>query len=93
VDGNFITEKPSTAEKTAATGPDPPSPVIVAGLNTRNVFEGECDSRLVLRGYDECLQWLSMTSVLDAFFGGDYHSSNETLFKEVREQLHQLTIP
>lgn len=41
VDGNVITNQLSIGEKTPKTGPDPPSPAIVGGLNTHAVFEGD----------------------------------------------------
>jgi hypothetical protein len=41
VDGNLITDKLSIGGKTHETGPDPPSPATVGGLNTHNVFEGD----------------------------------------------------
>ncbi|EKM76332.1 hypothetical protein AGABI1DRAFT_78772 [Agaricus bisporus var. burnettii JB137-S8] len=64
VNGNLVTDKLSIGQKTAKTGPDPPKPATVAGLNTHNVFEGDT----------------SMTRA-DAYFGGDNHSFNETLFQ------------
>ncbi|TFK31794.1 Chloroperoxidase [Crucibulum laeve] len=41
VDGNLITNLLSIGGKTTLTGPDPPSPAIVGGLNTHAVFEGK----------------------------------------------------
>jgi len=41
VDGNLITNKLSIGRKSAKTGPDPPSPAIVGGLNTHGLFEGK----------------------------------------------------
>ena len=40
VDGNVVTNEMSIGSKSAATGPDPPAPAIVGGLNTHAVFEG-----------------------------------------------------
>ena len=40
VDGNVITNLLSIGEKSSKTGPDPPKPAIVGGLNTHAVFEG-----------------------------------------------------
>lgn len=40
VDGNQITNLLSIGGKTSFTGPDPPAPASVAGLNTHAVFEG-----------------------------------------------------
>ncbi|RXW13620.1 hypothetical protein EST38_g12234 [Candolleomyces aberdarensis] len=41
VDGNLVTDLLSIGEKTRKTGPDPPAPAIVGGLNTHAVFEGD----------------------------------------------------
>lgn len=41
VDGNVITDQLSIGGKTPQTGPDPPAPAIVGGLNTHAVFEGD----------------------------------------------------
>ncbi|TEB20542.1 hypothetical protein FA13DRAFT_1837000, partial [Coprinellus micaceus] len=41
VDGNLVTDLVSIGEKTRKTGPDPPKPAIVGGLNTHAVFEGD----------------------------------------------------
>ncbi|RXW14876.1 heme-thiolate peroxidase [Candolleomyces aberdarensis] len=41
VDGNLVTDLLSIGEKTSKTGPDPPAPAIVGGLNTHAVFEGD----------------------------------------------------
>ncbi|KAF8504021.1 Chloroperoxidase [Gautieria morchelliformis] len=41
VDGNAITNLMSIGGKSPLTGPDPPSPAIVGGLDTHAVFEGD----------------------------------------------------
>ncbi|KAF8148694.1 aromatic peroxygenase precursor [Crassisporium funariophilum] len=41
VDGNVITNQLSIGGKSKLTGPDPPAPAIVGGLNTPGVFEGD----------------------------------------------------
>jgi len=41
VDGNVVTNLLSIGGKTSFTGPDPPSPAIVGGLDTHAVFEGD----------------------------------------------------
>ncbi|KAF8989696.1 hypothetical protein BDQ17DRAFT_1547523 [Cyathus striatus] len=41
VDGNQVTNLMSIGGKTPATGPDPPKPAVVGGLNTHSVFEGD----------------------------------------------------
>ena len=40
VDGNQITNLLSIGGKSPLTGPDPPKPAIVGGLDTHAVFEG-----------------------------------------------------
>jgi hypothetical protein len=40
VDGNLITDLLSIGGKSSKTGPDPPKPAIVGGLDTHAVFEG-----------------------------------------------------
>ena len=40
VDGNPLTNLLSIGGKTPLTGPDPPKPAIVGGLDTHAVFEG-----------------------------------------------------
>ncbi|KAF9032968.1 Chloroperoxidase [Panaeolus papilionaceus] len=41
VDGNVVTNLISIGGKSSKTGPDPPPPAIVGGLNTHAVFEGD----------------------------------------------------
>jgi hypothetical protein len=41
VDGNVITDKISIGGKSPLTGPNPPAPASVAGLDTHAVFEGD----------------------------------------------------
>ncbi|KAG2003733.1 Aromatic peroxygenase [Coprinopsis cinerea AmutBmut pab1-1] len=41
VDGNLVTDLLSIGEKTRKTGPDPPPPAIVGGLNNHGTFEGD----------------------------------------------------
>ncbi|TFK18228.1 aromatic peroxygenase precursor [Coprinopsis marcescibilis] len=40
-DGNLVTDLISIGEKTTRTGPDPPRPAIVGGLNNHGTFEGD----------------------------------------------------
>ena len=40
VDGNQLTNLLSIGSKTSKTGPDPPAPATVGGLDTHGVFEG-----------------------------------------------------
>ncbi|KAF5321470.1 hypothetical protein D9619_000406 [Psilocybe cf. subviscida] len=44
VDGNLITNLLSIGGKSNLTGPDPPPPASVAGLNTHAVFEGDAST-------------------------------------------------
>ena len=48
VDGNQITNLLSIGGKTPETGPDPPKPAIVGGLDTHAVFEGAQSIRVFL---------------------------------------------
>jgi unspecific peroxygenase len=41
LDGNPITDLLSIGSKTPKTGPDPPAPAIVGGLNNHGTFEGD----------------------------------------------------
>jgi len=41
VDGNVVTNLLSIGGKTSFTGPNPPAPATVGGLNTHAVFEGD----------------------------------------------------
>lgn len=40
VDGNLVTNLLSIGGKTPETGPDPPPPAVVGGLDTHALFEG-----------------------------------------------------
>lgn len=44
VDGNLLTDLLSIGGKTPETGPDPPKPAIVGGLDTHGVFEGDAST-------------------------------------------------
>lgn len=44
VDGNLLTDLLSIGGKTPETGPDPPAPAIVGGLDTHAVFEGDAST-------------------------------------------------
>ena len=48
VDGNQVTNLLSIGGKTPKTGPDPPKPAIVGGLDTHAVFEGAPFGHVVL---------------------------------------------
>lgn len=47
VDGNLLTNLVSLGPKSNETGPDPPAPAIVGGMNTHGVFEG-MDRKLMM---------------------------------------------
>ncbi|KIM43700.1 hypothetical protein M413DRAFT_387030 [Hebeloma cylindrosporum] len=44
VDGNLVTNLLSIGGKTSKTGPNPPAPATVGGLNTHAVFEGDAST-------------------------------------------------
>ena len=48
VDGNQITNLLSIGGKSPETGPDPPKPAIVGGLDTHAVFEGASFGHVVI---------------------------------------------
>ena len=84
VDGNLVTNLISIGGKSRKTGPDPPPPAIVGGLNTHDVFEGNflryhANTSLSHSVY---LGDASMTRA-DAYFG-DIPGFNQTLFDQVR---------
>jgi unspecific peroxygenase len=56
VDGNVITNLMSIGSKSPKTGPDPPTPAIVGGLDTHAVFEGILYSVLSLDSTAECIR-------------------------------------
>ena len=51
VDGNPLTNLMSIGGKTPSTGPDPPPPAIVGGLDTHAVFEGAVYSGIIIGKY------------------------------------------
>ena len=51
VDGNPLTNLLSIGGKSSLTGPDPPQPAIVGGLDTHAVFEGEIFSGIIIGKY------------------------------------------
>ena len=56
VDGNLVTDLLSIGEKTKKTGPDPPAPAIVGGLNTHAVFEGMSKTQVLAWHSHDVLQ-------------------------------------
>ena len=57
VDGNQVTNLLSIGGKSPKTGPDPPKPAIVGGLDTHAVFEGEPFGYVVLNLDTESLSF------------------------------------
>ncbi|KAF8991583.1 Chloroperoxidase [Cyathus striatus] len=94
VDGNQITNLLSIGGKTPSTGPDPPQPAIVGGLNTHAVFEGDAS---MTRGdaffgdnhsFNETL-FDQLEDFSNRFGGGNY---NLTTAQELRWQRIQQSI-
>jgi hypothetical protein len=88
VDGNLLTDRLSIGSKTPLTGPDPPAPAIVGGLDTHAVFEGDTS---MTRGdfffgnnhdFNETL-FDEMTKFANQFGAGNY---NLTVAGEYRAQ-------
>lgn len=94
VDGNPLTDLLSIGSKTFLTGPAPPKPAIVGGLNTHAVFEGDAS---LTRGdaffgdnhsFNETLfDQLVQASI--AFGGGKYNASAaaEVRFNRVQQSI------
>ena len=51
IDGNPVTNLMSIGEKSPLTGPDPPKPANVGGLNTHAGFEGRCIRNFSVHNY------------------------------------------
>ena len=51
VDGNLLTDLLSIGGKSGKTGPNPPAPAIVGGLDTHAVFEGDASTTRGTPGY------------------------------------------
>ncbi|KAF8986454.1 Chloroperoxidase [Cyathus striatus] len=94
VDGNVITDLLSIGGKTPSTGPDPPKPAIVGGLDTHAVFEGDAS---MTRGdaffgdnhsFNETL-FDQFVDFSNRFGGGNY---NVTVAAELRWQRIQQSI-
>ncbi|KAF8801680.1 Cloroperoxidase [Phlegmacium glaucopus] len=94
VDGNLVTNLLSIGGKSPKTGPDPPKPAIVGGLDTHAVFEGDAS---MTRGdaffgdnhsFNET-QFDEFSSFSQRFGGGNY---NQTVAAEFRWQRIQESI-
>ncbi|KAF8989694.1 Chloroperoxidase [Cyathus striatus] len=94
VDGNMVTNLLSIGGKTSETGPDPPKPAIVGGLDTHAVFEGDAS---MTRGdaffgdnhsFNETL-FDQLEDFSNRFGGGNY---NLTTAQELRWQRIQQSI-
>ncbi|KJA24696.1 hypothetical protein HYPSUDRAFT_161601 [Hypholoma sublateritium FD-334 SS-4] len=91
VDGNLLTDLLSIGGKSAKTGPNPPSPAIVGGLDTHAVFEGDASTT---RGdaffgdnhsFNESL-FDELTAFSNKFGAGFYNLSVATEFRFQRIQ-------
>ncbi|KAF5327643.1 hypothetical protein D9619_004133 [Psilocybe cf. subviscida] len=94
VDGNLVTDLLSIGGKSAATGPNPPSPAIVGGLDTHAVFEGDAS---MTRGdaffgdnhsFNETL-FQELVTISKKFGGGFYNiaSASELRFKRIQDSI------
>ncbi|EJD41454.1 heme-thiolate peroxidase [Auricularia subglabra TFB-10046 SS5] len=94
VDGNPLTDLLSIGSKTFLTGPAPPKPAIVGGLNTHAVFEGDAS---MTRGdaffgdnhsFNETL-FNQLVQASNAFGGGKYNISAaaEVRFNRIQQSI------
>ncbi|KAF5327642.1 hypothetical protein D9619_004132 [Psilocybe cf. subviscida] len=94
VDGNLVTDLLSIGGKTGATGPNPPQPAIVGGLDTHAVFEGDAS---MTRGdaffgdnhsFNETL-FQELVSFSMKFGGGFYNvaSASELRFQRIQDSI------
>ncbi|KAJ2914374.1 heme-thiolate peroxidase, partial [Candolleomyces efflorescens] len=94
VDGNLVTDLLSIGGKTRKTGPDPPAPAIVGGLNTHAVFEG--DASMTRADFNFGDNHSFNQTLFDQFvaysnrFGGgfyDYNVAAELRFQRIQESI------
>ncbi|KIM43689.1 hypothetical protein M413DRAFT_443597 [Hebeloma cylindrosporum] len=91
VDGNLITNLLSIGGKTDRTGPNPPPPAIVGGLNTHAVFEGDASTTRAdfffgdNHSFNETL-FDELTAFSNKFGGGFYNLSVAAEFRFQRIQ-------
>ncbi|TFK19115.1 Cloroperoxidase [Coprinopsis marcescibilis] len=94
VDGNLVTDLLSIGAKTRRTGPDPPPPAIVGGMNNHGTFEGDAS---LSRGdafdgdnhnFNQTL-WDQLVDYSNQYGGGFY---NLTVAGELRWQRTQQSI-
>ncbi|KAF8801693.1 Cloroperoxidase [Phlegmacium glaucopus] len=94
VDGNLVTNLVSIGGKSPQTGPDPPQPAIVGGLDTHQVFEGDAS---MTRGdaffgdnhsFNET-QFDEFSSFSQLFGGGNYNQlvAAEFRWKRIQESI------
>ncbi|KAF5327645.1 hypothetical protein D9619_004131 [Psilocybe cf. subviscida] len=94
VDGNLITDLLSIGGKTPSTGPDPPSPAIVGGLNTHAVFEGDVSTTRAdaffgdNHSFNETL-FQELVSFSNKFGGGFYNiaTAREFRFQRIQDSI------
>ncbi|KAF9522785.1 heme-thiolate peroxidase [Crepidotus variabilis] len=94
VDGNLITDLLSIGGKSDLTGPDPPAPATVGGLNTHAVFEGDASMTRgdAFFGNNHDLNttlWNQFVDFSNRFGAGNY---NLTVAAELRHQRIQESI-
>jgi len=98
VDGNVVTNLLSIGSKTPETGPDPPSPAVVGGLDTHLLFEGDAS---LTRGdaffgdnhsFNETL-FEQLVSVSNQFGGGSYNLAAATELRFLRIEQSIATNP
>ncbi|KAF6744790.1 aromatic peroxygenase precursor [Ephemerocybe angulata] len=94
VDGNLVTDLLSIGGKTSKTGPNPPAPASVGGLNTHAVFEGDSSMTRAdfFFGDNHSLNETLFKQFIDFSnrFGGGFY--NLTVAQELRHQRVQESI-
>ncbi|KAF9444958.1 Cloroperoxidase [Macrolepiota fuliginosa MF-IS2] len=94
VDGNLVTDLLSIGQATKETGPAPPAPALVAGLDTHAVFEGDASMTRAdtfwgdNHSFNQTL-FNELSSFMDKFGNGGY---NLTVASEFRWQRIQDSI-
>ncbi|KAJ3500794.1 heme-thiolate peroxidase [Agrocybe chaxingu] len=90
VDGNLITDLLSIGHKTPLTGPDPPAPATVGGLNTHAVFEGDASDDFFGNNHDfnETL-FEQFVDFSNRYGGGKYNLTvaAELRFKRIQDSI------
>ncbi|KAJ3493560.1 heme-thiolate peroxidase [Agrocybe chaxingu] len=90
VDGNLITDLLSIGRKTRLTGPDPPPPASVGGLNEHGTFEGDASDAFFRNNHDfnETL-FEQFVDYSNRFGGGKYNLTvaGELHFKRIQDSI------